>query len=383
MTFSSEPVLSASLAPSPLISQQDTTGSPLVGGQLFTYLTGSQTPTPTFTDATGLVANPNPVILDDYGQAQVWLSAAVTYRFQMALPGDGDAVTPPTDPIWTVDNIAVSSGVTSIGGVGGAITLGVGLSIVGQQLSATVYRNYISGLALSAAGSTATFGIAAGFAVDSTNAALMSLTTSLNKTTSAFAAGTGNGALDTGTIAANTWYHVFLIQNPTTGAVDVLCSLSAAAPTLPAAFTLFRRIGSMKTDSGPSWIAFTQLGDKFTWVAPFLDVNTTISSTTPALTTALSVPLGLVVTAILAFNTSNGAGATEYGVLSAASTGGLSASVTTAQLTWSATLGTIGAAQVQVDTNSAQQVYVGVSSATSTAYKIGTLGWIDSRGRNA
>lgn len=379
--------MSASLAPSPLISQQDTTGSPLVGGQLFVYLTGSQTPTPTFTDASGSTPNPNPVILNDYGQAQVWLSAAVTYRFQMALPGDGDAVTPPTDPIWTVDNISVTSGVTSIGGVGGAITLGAGLSIVGQMLSATVYRDYISGLGLSAAGSTSTFGVAPGLAVDSTNAAIMSLSVSLNKTTSAFSPGTGNGALDTGAISASSWYNTFLIENPTTGAVDVLISKavsgSVPAPTLPAGYTLYRRIGSMLTDGSSNWVAFTQVGDRFLWTAPPLDVNHSITTTTPTLNTLASIPLGVAVSALLVANCSVGAGATEYCTLSAPYTGGLSAIVSYAQLTWSNTLGTVGCAAVQVDTNAAQQVYVAVSSASSTTITIGTQGWIDTRGRNA
>jgi hypothetical protein len=58
--------------------------------------------------------------------------------------------------------------------------------------------------------------------------------------------GTAAGALDTGAIANSTWYHVWLIERVDTGVVDVLFSLSATAPTMPANYTRKRRIGSMK-----------------------------------------------------------------------------------------------------------------------------------------
>lgn len=110
-------------------------------------------------------------------------------------------------------------------------------------------RSYLAGLTLSTAGSSATFGIAAGVATNSTNADMMALAFAYTKTASAWALGTAAGSLDTGTIA-NAWYHVFLIKGPDTGVVDVLTSLSVTSPTLPANYTLFRRIGSMRNGSG-------------------------------------------------------------------------------------------------------------------------------------
>ena len=59
--------------------------------------------------------------------------------------------------------------------------------------------------------------------------------------------------MDTGSVANNTWYHVHLIKRPVTGVVDVLFSLSATAPTLPTSYTIFRRIGSMRTDGSARW----------------------------------------------------------------------------------------------------------------------------------
>lgn len=372
--------MAVSLAPSPLISQQDTNGSPLVGGLLFTYLTGSNTPATTFADASGTSPNPNPIALNAYGQAQVWLSSSTTYRFQLAYPGDGSAVQPPTSPIWTVDGITSSTGVTSIGGVGGVISLGAGLQMVGSVLSATIYRDYIAGLQMSATQS-ATFNCGAGQAVDSTNSTIMSLPSALNKTSAAWAAGTGNGSLDAGAIAISSSYHAFLIQNLTTGLTDILTSLSPTAPTLPAGYTLFRRIGSMLTNGAAQWQAFTQFGDEFRLVLPPADINTAITTTTPTLY-ALSVPNLIMVTAIVAFNCSVGNGATNYGTLSAPASGGLAAGVGTAQVVWSPTIGTVGQAVAMAQTNTAKQIYAAVSSASSTTIQLSSQGWIDLRGRN-
>jgi len=48
-------------------------------------------------------------------------------------------------------------------------------------------------------------------------------------------AGSGANGLDTGTLAANTWYYKWVINNGTTTAA--LASLSATAPTMPSGYT--------------------------------------------------------------------------------------------------------------------------------------------------
>jgi hypothetical protein len=160
-----------------------------------------------------------------------------------------------------------------------------------------VLRSYLAGLTLSTAGSSATFGVAAGVAADSTNAVMMALASAYTKTTAAWAVGSGNGSLDTGAIAGSAWYHVFLIRRPDTGAVDILTSLSATAPTLPASYTQFRRIGSMATASS-QWTAFTQNGDEFLWKTPVTNYSSGASSAT-AILFGLSVPPGVNVLARL------------------------------------------------------------------------------------
>jgi hypothetical protein len=252
----------------------------------------------------------------------------------------------------------------------------------------TIIRSHLAGLALSAAGSTATFGVAEGMAVDSTNAAFMSLASAYIKTTSAWAVGTGNGAMDTGTVANSTWYHVHLIKRVDTGVVDPLFSLSATAPTLPANYTLFRRIGSMKTDGSAQWVKFIQDGDRFTWAAPVLDVNANNPGTS-AVTRTLSTPLGVRVQANLTVigegNAFAGPGGVYISDLSATDAAASSTNSSVfSYLSPNTTIDAILGAQVSVMTDTSSQVRsrIQISSANVTLY-MSTIGWIDRRGRDS
>ena len=89
---------------------------------------------------------------------------------------------------------------------------------------------------------------------------LTSLTKRINAT---FTAGSGNGGLDTGTVAANTGYWVHLIRRSVDGGLDILFSTSATNPLLPPGYNAFRRIGSILTDSSANIRKFIQHGDYF------------------------------------------------------------------------------------------------------------------------
>jgi hypothetical protein len=56
----------------------------------------------------------------------------------------------------------------------------------------------------------------------------------------AWAAGTNQGGLDTGTVANSTWYYLWAIYNPTSGVADYLISTSTSAPTMPSGYTYKR-----------------------------------------------------------------------------------------------------------------------------------------------
>lgn len=95
------------LVPPPRFRATDNAGRPLAAGLLYTYQAGTNNPIQTYTDATQLVVNTNPIVLDGRGEANVWLIDGVLYKFTLT-----DAA---GNTVWTVDNI--SSGQAAGGGV--------------------------------------------------------------------------------------------------------------------------------------------------------------------------------------------------------------------------------------------------------------------------
>lgn len=79
-------------------------GIPANGAKLFTYVAGSSTKLATYTDAGGLTAQSNPILLNSRGEpAQpIWLTEGLSYKFVFAPSTDSD---PPVSPIRTIDNI--------------------------------------------------------------------------------------------------------------------------------------------------------------------------------------------------------------------------------------------------------------------------------------
>ncbi|SPD73840.1 hypothetical protein PITCH_A2000009 [uncultured Desulfobacterium sp.] len=113
----------------------------------------------------------------------------------------------------------------------------------------------------------------------------------------AWAEGTVQGGLDTGSVAANTWYYVYLIKNPTTGVVDGLFSISLS-PSMPSGFTKKRLLESVLTDGSANIIRFIQWDDCMMWKDPPMDHDATVSNNN-AVSLVLSTPTGRQVEAVL------------------------------------------------------------------------------------
>lgn len=241
---------------------------------------------------------------------------------------------------------------------------------------------FIGGLILSAAGSTGTFGIAPGAASDSTATGLISLASAFTKTTADFVAGTGNGALDMGSIANTTWYHVFIIGDPALPG-DILFSLSATSPTLPTGYTLFRRIGSMLTDSSSHWVAFTQVGNYFRWKTFIADYQN-VPGVTTAVTQTLTVPTGIIVQPDLMFainSGSSGGAGSQLAILTALN----ETDTAPSSVYWQVVVNNVNNAYgsstdvTSLWTNTSAQIRRRVSG-TDAALSIFTNGWMDLRG---
>jgi hypothetical protein len=115
----------AVLAPQPKAQFFDANGSPLVGGKVYTYAAGTTTPLATFTDASALTPNTNPVILDSRGECNLWFSTATSYKVVLKSATE--------ELQWTVDNIATygtlaSQNSNNVNITGGTIT-GVTLTV--------------------------------------------------------------------------------------------------------------------------------------------------------------------------------------------------------------------------------------------------------------
>lgn len=267
------------------------------------------------------------------------------------------------------------------------LTAGGGIAVTngtGSIRVSAIERGHLSGFTMSTAGSSATMTIAAGQATDSTNAAVITLGSSIAKTTGSWSVGTSNGCLDTGSITTATWYHFFAIYRSDTMVVDVLCSLSATAPSLPASYTHKRRIGAGKTDGSSQWIAFTQVGDEFLWSAGVLDVNTTNPGTS-AVSSALSVPSGVKVFAVIRRIVTTGAGGAVTDLVSPIDQADAAPSLTAAPgATLYVPASSNGASMLIVRTDTSQQVRSRLSfSDGSTISKMVTVGWIDRRERDS
>lgn len=193
----------ATLTPQPKTQFFDINGDPLVGGKLYSYLAGTTTPTPTYTDAGQGTANANPIILDSRGEANVWLGTGVNYKLKLTTAADVD--------IWTVDNIinnvpTFAVGTAAAPSVAASTQTNTGIyfpttSSVGISLSGTErYRFTTTGLGL---GSGITSPSAIIHAAAASNAHV------LLRDGSAFGAGTG-AMLDTQDASQTTAQPVYL-----------------------------------------------------------------------------------------------------------------------------------------------------------------------------
>lgn len=334
------------------------TSEVLAGGFVYHYVPGSDVLKDTWQDYNQDALNENPIPLDENGQAVIW--GVGNYRQRLTDANDVE--------IWDR-----------------AVT-------VGNQGDITLAQGAIMGLQIANNGGNPTtqIDVAIGQARDSTNEADIQLESAMTKLiTAVWAAGTGAGMRDSATaLAAGQSYHMFVIYNPTTLAVDVLCSQSATAPNLPNGYTLFRRIGSLPllgTDNRPAAgtniPTFSQWGDRFDLASPNNEFTGQTGSTAASLKTFL-VPLGIRVEALI-YAQNNNPGTVTLLAISNPGNGVPVGFGGTNQ--WANIRTTSDApyltALCRCVTNTSGQVYVQVSDAAA-AWAAKSIGWVDRRGQD-
>lgn len=124
-----------------------------------------------------------------------------------------------------------------------------------QQVAAALS---FAGLALSATGANANVLISASELLLRGTDGSPRLVSGVNLTLNT--AGSGVNGLDAGSLAASTWYAVWVISNGTTTAS--LLSLSSTAPTMPSGYTHKARVGWIRTDGTANNfpLSFVQFG---------------------------------------------------------------------------------------------------------------------------
>lgn len=236
--------------------------------------------------------------------------------------------------------------------------------------------------------------VSAGQARDSTNSSNLVVVTPITKRLDAvWAAGNNNGGRDTASALANgqTW-HVHLIFNPSTLAVDALFSASPTAPTLPSGFTRFRRIGSIILEAASTSIRqFLQIDDWFKLKTRSTDYANAANGSGPYLR-QITVPSGVKVEAEIYYQSASSSPSItnpafsglydpDFGV--PAPFGGSTqwAQVRTGDPASSTTLSTRYVTKIiRQFTDSARNIY-SYSQDPNDIIAIGVLGWRDDRGR--
>lgn len=276
----------------------------------------------------------------------------------------------------------------AVGEVGWGATVDTNWDTIDANLTNALPRAYLAGCQLSNDGGSPNtkIDISAGQAQDVNNAGAMTLTAIIKDISASWAVGTGNGGLAGAlTLTASTWYHVFVIKRTDTNVVDAYFDSSVSAANIPAPYTLFRRVGSVKVDGSKNLLPFAQDGDYFRWKTSVLDVSQANPGTSAVLA-ALSVPLGLTVQAIMNVLL-NGSTTGQFIVhISDPAENDETPSLTAAPLGSAGVQNTSAfnmAFRVVERVNTSQQIRYRLSaSGASDHFYVATLGWYDTRGKN-
>lgn len=258
----------------------------------------------------------------------------------------------------------------------------VGDAALGSALIGS--SGHLHGLTLSNNGADAINDIdfAAGKCRDSTDVTNLSGTAMTKQLDAAWAAGSGAGGRMSAAAIANTTYHCFAIYKHSDGSVDYGFDVSATAPTMPAGYTYFRRIGSILREAG-AIVAFTQFGDVFKRAAA-TDRSSTAAAASALL--ALSVPTGIVVAPILNFVLAGTVSVTCTVTIGSAVDGSANIGVIKMQTGVGDSVDNTTVVVPSVFyTNTSAQIYFAQTNTAGTPSVsiLLTIGWIDTRGRLA
>lgn len=135
--------------------------------------------------------------------------------------------------------------------------------------------------------------VSTGFCASSDRSDWLELTAAITKQLDAtWAAGDNAGGLFSGTVAADTTYHLFVIKKDSDGSIDAGFDTSLTAANIPAGYTAYKWIGAVVTDASANIIPFKYSNSEFIYLKHLLDLDSTSIGTTKQLAT-LTIPSGI------------------------------------------------------------------------------------------
>jgi hypothetical protein len=253
-------------------------------------------------------------------------------------------------------------------------------------------RGYLSGFGLANNGSDATndIDIAAGAARDKDNGANIVGAALTKQLDAVWAVGTNAGMLASGAAITNTTYHIFAILRPDTGVVDYAADTSATGANIAAntnaAYTKIRRIGSI-VRTGGAIKAFSQNGDDFLWTAAAQDLADTTSPGTTAALVTLTIPVGLVLDALVTLRAQTSAALNTHFSLTATAVTDAAASLANSQIYLAGSSAAVilsGGWQGYVRADTSAQIRRRCDQSSADVHiAVATNGYRDRRGRDA
>lgn len=300
------------------------------------------------------------------------------------------------------EDVVTTTGDTVVGVAGVAARLAIGTAshvltsdgTTAAWLVVPLPRSYLAGFTLSNNVTDATndIDITAGAARDSTNAANI-IGAAMTKLLDAnWAAGTGNGLRNSAAAITDTTYHIYAVAKALGADQDYYAHTSATVATVLTAlqaetggadYLYVRRIGSIIRASA-AIIAFKQAGNRFLRNAIATDINATNPGTS-AVSATLSVPTGIVVDALVHLTLDPVTGTALSARLSSLDVSDEAPSPSTSNetdRTLNNAAAVVSSGPWPVRTNTSAQIRYRISvSGGGQVVRIGTAGWIDTRGR--
>lgn len=322
--------------------------------------------------------------------ATLTLTAAATLgtNWHYVVLADGGDVTIDPNASETIDGTAtliVRSGYSvTIYCTGSAFITDKLIARLDAKADASAVGSFVIGGVLSNNGSSPNTHIdIAAASVRSGSVFVSSASTFTKRLDAAWAAGSGNGGLDTGVKATNTTYRIWPLRKSVDGSADFIFSASttAGSVTVPAGYTVVAPngldIGMILTDSGGNIIRFIQDGNYFRWnVSSFPnDLSTTAARAISLLTCTL--PTGRRVLGL--FQAFIGTNATGTDVIMEIADG-INSNVTQFIENYGSNGSSRLRAVVEQFTNTSGQVSVGLTlnpAPSATTNTLQTLGWRD------